>query len=74
MNNTQEPIPPPVAHRHCYRVSELVSQQRDGKLTMAQKSFVYTHLLVCKSCRNFSKNTHILSSMIQAYKKRADKI
>ncbi len=59
-----------IKNRHCYYITQLVSLSHDTPLTFAQAVQVRGHLLVCKHCRHFAKNTQKLSQMMKVFKEQ----
>ena len=55
---------------HCYHITQLVSLAQDTPLTFTQAMQVRGHLLVCKNCRHFAKNTQKLSQMMKTFKEQ----
>ena len=52
----------------CRRASELSSLAQDQPLTLSQKMQMKTHLLMCRACRNFSKNMGNLTKAMEAFR------
>jgi predicted anti-sigma-YlaC factor YlaD len=48
----------------CDEVSRLTSKAMDEKLSLREKIGVRFHLMMCKWCRNFHKQMHLLREVI----------
>ncbi|NBI13443.1 hypothetical protein GVX81_07445 [[Haemophilus] felis] len=59
--------------RYCQRITELVSQQQERKLSFVEQSAVKLHLLMCPSCKNFERNCQDLSKLMKEFAKEKDK-
>ena len=57
----------------CRRASELSSLAQDQPLTLSQKMQMKTHLLMCRACRNFSKNMGSLTKAMEAFRDDGEK-
>lgn len=55
---------------HCLLSSQLISLSYDTSLTMRQKMFLRTHLMMCKHCKSFAKNTQQLHQMMKQYRQK----
>lgn len=60
----------PIKNRQCFYTSELISRSYDEELTVGQKVFLHSHLMICQNCRHFAKNTQKLHQIMKAYQNK----
>ncbi len=49
----------------CQEITELVEKGKTTNLTAMDKISVYTHLLICKLCRDYRKDSNILERFLR---------
>ncbi len=49
----------------CQEITELVEKGKTTNLTAMDKISVYTHLLICKLCRDYRKDSNILERLLR---------
>lgn len=69
MSNNPKNLP---QNKHCYRVIHLISQWQDDDISTLQKGQVYSHLCLCKNCRNFKHNIQALNQIMTQFKTQDD--
>jgi hypothetical protein len=52
----------------CKEVSELLSQGQDRPLAPVEKIRLQLHLLLCRSCRSFSRQLDFLRAAVRRYR------
>jgi hypothetical protein len=57
----------------CKDVSKLVSESLDRKLPLSQRMAVRLHIMMCRMCRAYQKQTLLLRNAVQAYAHSLDK-
>ncbi|UNU73988.1 hypothetical protein LU293_03600 [Moraxella nasovis] len=55
---------------HCYKVSQLITLKKDGRLTWIEQLMLSTHLVMCKKCRQFTKNVDEMSAMMRSFNRQ----
>lgn len=53
--------------KRCLQITQLASEENEAELSMQDRLAVNLHLLACKNCRTFKRNTHILRKIMQQY-------
>lgn len=56
----------------CKQATELMSRQMDMELSMPQRMGLRFHLMMCKGCRNFSRQMDILRQVSRKFPQRDD--
>jgi hypothetical protein len=57
----------------CKDVSKLVSESLDRKLPLRQRMAVRLHIMMCRMCRAYQKQTLLLRNAVKAYAHSLDK-
>lgn len=52
----------------CYKATQLISLSQERPLVFKEKTALRIHVLLCSACRNFQKNTMVLSKSMQSFK------
>jgi predicted anti-sigma-YlaC factor YlaD len=55
---------------NCKQAAALMSQRMDKELGMLQKMSLRVHLMMCKGCRNFSKQMGFLRESCRKYSRQ----
>jgi hypothetical protein len=51
----------------CKKVSELLSQAQDRRLTVGEKCGLYLHLALCEGCRRFRRQLEFIREAMKRY-------
>lgn len=51
----------------CKQVSELLSQARERRLTLAERVTLRIHLVLCEGCRNFRVQLGVLHEAVRRF-------
>lgn len=54
--------------KKCREITELIEQGREQRLPLKQRIEVKIHLMMCKLCRNFAKDTAFLDHLLKKIK------
>ena len=54
--------------KNCQQITQLASDAQDRPLTTGEKFQLHTHIMMCKGCRAFYKNTDTLSQIMKTLK------
>lgn len=54
----------------CYKATALTSLSHERPLLFKEKMSLRVHTLICTGCRNFQKNTAILSKAMTEFRKQ----
>lgn len=57
---------------HCRRATQLLSAALDRKLGPGEHLALRLHLLMCRHCRNFSRQMHTLRQAAQTWRRQLD--
>ena len=57
----------------CRHASVLLSRAQDGPLTFSERLAVRMHLLICRSCRRFSRQLSLIRQTLKAFMERSQK-
>mgnify|MGYP001186437384 CR=1 FL=1 len=52
---------------NCQRATRLMSEARDRRLSLAEKTGLRVHLLMCKGCRHFDSQMDSLRDFMREY-------
>ncbi len=52
----------------CKHTSELLSQGQDRSLTLAERLRLGLHLMLCNSCRNFTRQLSFMRTALRRYR------
>lgn len=55
---------------NCKQATELMSMRMDKELTMPQRMGLRLHLMMCKGCRNFSRQMDFLRQVSSKFPQR----
>lgn len=53
--------------RSCKEVSRLISKSQEQKLKLMERAELKVHLMMCKHCRNFSKNVSTMRNALKGF-------
>ncbi len=53
--------------KNCHEITRLVSQGQERRLSLGERLQLRLHLLMCRGCANFEKNTRKLHRLMQAF-------
>ena len=56
----------------CKHAAELMSRRMDEELPLSQRMGLRLHLMLCKGCRNFSRQMDILRQVSRKFPHRDD--
>ncbi|AKD38490.1 anti-sigma factor family protein [Pasteurella sp. P03HT] len=59
--------------KYCFKVTKLISESHERKLSFVESVTVRLHRLVCPQCDNFGKNCQSLSEMMRNFADQSDK-
>lgn len=54
--------------KNCRQITQLASDAQDRPLGTGEKLQLHSHIMMCRGCRAFYKNTHTLSQMVKTMK------
>ena len=54
--------------KNCQQITQLASDTQERALSTGEKFQLHTHLMMCKGCRAFYKNTETLSQIMKTLK------
>ncbi|WP_227431283.1 zf-HC2 domain-containing protein [Psychrobacter sp. I-STPA6b] len=54
--------------KNCQQITQLASDAQDRPLSTGEKFQLHTHVMMCKGCRAFYKNTDTLSQIMKTLK------
>lgn len=53
----------------CREITRLLSEARERELTLAEKTTLKLHVMMCSPCRNFGKQIDLLGQISRSYVK-----
>ena len=54
--------------KNCQQITQLASDAQDRPLRISETLQLHTHIMMCKGCRAFYKNTDTLSQIMKTLK------